>query len=362
MPALQNQYNPQIAFHPGRTLADKLEELGMGPKEFAIRTGKPEKTIIAVLKGASSITPEMAVLFEQVLHIPAHFWLNKQRNYDEFLARQAYEKVLDESSTWVQCFPYKKMVELGWIAPKKSLPEQAQTLLAFFGVSTHLAWEAYYLHPKLKVSFRISLAHTKAPHAISAWLRQGELQAETVRVGTYVEKKLISSLPLLKALMVDHPQNLFQQIQQICGEAGVKVVHTPCLPQAPIHGCTRWIKDNPLIQLTGRYKRNDIFWFTFFHEIGHILLHGKKEIFLENTNYEGEDKQKENEADDFAVKWTFSKQQEQKMVDYGIFTLEDIARFAQSYQTHPAMIIGRLRYRGLVPHSYGAEFIRGVEF
>jgi addiction module HigA family antidote len=89
MPALQNQYNPQIAFHPGRTLADKLEELGMDPLEFAVRTGKPEKTIIAVLKGASSITPEMAVLFEQVLHISAHFWLNKQRNYDEFLARPA---------------------------------------------------------------------------------------------------------------------------------------------------------------------------------------------------------------------------------------------------------------------------------
>lgn len=74
------------------------------------------------------------------------------------------------------------------------------------------------------------------------------------------------------------------------------------------------------------------------------------------------DQQKENEADDFAIKWTFSKQQEQKMVDYGIFTLNDIARFAQSFQTHPAMIIGRLRYRGLVAHSYGAEFIRAVEF
>ena len=29
--------------------------MGMGPKEFAIRTGKPEKTITAVLKGQSSI-------------------------------------------------------------------------------------------------------------------------------------------------------------------------------------------------------------------------------------------------------------------------------------------------------------------
>jgi HTH-type transcriptional regulator/antitoxin HigA len=83
-----NQYIPQVAFHPGETLSEKLDELGMGPKEFAVRTGKPEKTIIAIIKGKSSITAEMAVQFEHVLKIPAHFWLNMQRNYDEFVARE----------------------------------------------------------------------------------------------------------------------------------------------------------------------------------------------------------------------------------------------------------------------------------
>lgn len=68
-----NQYHPQIAFHPGETLSEKLEELGMGPKEFALRTRKPEKTVIAIMNAQSSITPEMAVTFENVLKIPAHF-------------------------------------------------------------------------------------------------------------------------------------------------------------------------------------------------------------------------------------------------------------------------------------------------
>lgn len=362
MPELVNQYVPQIVFHPGRTLAEKLEELGMGPKEFAIRTGKPEKTIIAVLKGDSSITPEMAVLFEQVLHIPAHFWLNKQRHYDEFQARKAYQKVVDESSTWAQCFPLKKMAELGWLEPKKQLAEQTLNLLAFFGMSSHRAWEDYYLQPKLKVSFRISLAHSKEPHAISAWLRRGELQAEALPDCSYSEKKFNACLPKLKEIMVEHPQNLFQQLQQICGEAGVKVVHTPCLPKAPIYGCTRWIQDTPLIQLTGRYKRNDIFWFTFFHEAGHILLHGKKDVFLENVDYEGRNSKKEKEADNFAIKWTLSKKEEQELLDYGVFAPNDIALFAQAFKTHPAMIVGRLRHLGIVSHGYGSEFIQAIEF
>ena len=94
-----NRYIPQIAFHPGETLAEKLEEIDMSPKEFAIRTGKPEKTIIAIMKGSCSLTPEMAVLFENVLKIPAHFWLNIQTHYDEYIAQQLYKASLDASLT-----------------------------------------------------------------------------------------------------------------------------------------------------------------------------------------------------------------------------------------------------------------------
>lgn len=79
--AKQNQYFPQSVAHAGQTLEEKLEELNMGPKEFAVRTGKPEKTITAILKGESAITPDMAVLFEDILKIPARFWLNAQRTF-----------------------------------------------------------------------------------------------------------------------------------------------------------------------------------------------------------------------------------------------------------------------------------------
>src|SRR5579859_8009339 len=108
--AKQNQYNPQSVPHPGVTLEEKLEEMGMGPKEFALRTGKPEKTITAILKGDSSITPDMAVLFENVTKIPAHFWINLQRNFDEYIARAKRQIVIEESLEWVKLFPSKEMI------------------------------------------------------------------------------------------------------------------------------------------------------------------------------------------------------------------------------------------------------------
>lgn len=87
----KNQYIPQSVSHPGETLKEKLEEMEMSSKELAVRTGKPERIIIAVMKGESSITADMAVLFESVTKIPAHFWLNSQRAYDEFGAHSVWE-------------------------------------------------------------------------------------------------------------------------------------------------------------------------------------------------------------------------------------------------------------------------------
>jgi addiction module HigA family antidote len=362
MTTKKNQYHPQIAFHPGETLAEKLEELGMGPKEFAIRSGKPEKTIIAILKGKSSITPEMAVQFEHVLKIPAHFWINMQRNYDEFKARAERLELLAESTAWAKLFPITDMIKKGWLPSKTTLEEKTSALLTFFSISNHTAWEDYYFNQQLKVAFRISLAHTKEPFAISAWLRKGELQAAELPTKPYNEKSFKDALPAIKSIMAKHPDNFFKQLQSLCLEAGVKVVHTPCINKAPINGSTRWLHDTPLIQVTGRYKRNDIFWFTFFHEAGHILLHGKKDIFLENIDYSDKDNHKEKEADLFAIKWTLSKQEEEEILQSSNITEEDIIQFANKFNTHPAIIIGRLQHEGFVSYAFGQKFLKSVTF
>ena len=362
MATQKNQYHPQIAFHPGETLAEKLEELGMGPKEFAVRTGKPEKTVIAILNGNSSITPEMAVQFEHVLKIPAHFWLNMQLAYDEFIARKERHKRLAESAAWAKRFPIAEMVKRGWLPAKTTIEEKTSDLLAFFSLSSHAAWEDYYINQQLKVAFRISLAHTKEPYAISAWLRKGELQAAELPTKPYNEKGFKDVLPEIKCIMAKHPDNFFKLLQTLCLEAGVKVVHTPCISKAPIDGSTRWLNDTPLIQLSGRYKRSDIFWFTFFHEAGHILLHGKKDIFLESIEYTDKDNQKEMEADNFAIKWTLSKGEEQKIVQQGSVSTDDVFAFAEKFNTHPAIIVGRLQHEGLVSYSFGRQFIEPVEF
>jgi addiction module HigA family antidote len=305
--AIQNQYFPQSVPHPGETLAEKLEEMKMGPKEFALRTGKPEKTIIAIVKGKSSITSDMAVQFEYVTKIPAKLWMNHQQGYDEYLSRKKRQKVVQEALAWVEKFPLAEMIKKGWLPPSATIEEKTMEMLAFFGFASHTAWEDYYFHQQLKVAFRISLSQTNESYAVSAWLRKGELQAAKLEAKEYSEKKFKDALPELKSIMVNYPTDFFNPLQLICLEAGVKVVHVPCLNNAPIYGSTRWLNDTPFIQVSDFDQRNDRFWFTFFHEAGHILLHGKKEVFLKNLDYANKDLQKEQEADAFAEKWTVAE-------------------------------------------------------
>lgn len=357
----RNEYIPQTVTHPGVTLREKLGELGMSQKEFAVRTGKPEQTIVKVINGESALTPDMAVQFESVLRIPANFWLKRQQQYDEAVARAKRSEMLADAVGWARRFPVEKMKEFGWLPNWSDKDELAGLLFDFFAISTPEAWERYYLSQQLKVSFRISLAHFSEPYAISAWLRQGEIDSLKLDAPEYDRKKFIDSLPEIKQVMAEHPEDFFVRLRNICLEAGVKVVHTPCLPKAPIQGSTRWLHDDtPLIQLSARYHQNDRFWFTFFHEAGHILLHGKKHISIELADSGEVKDDKEREADDFAVEWTFSEEEERQVLAHGLLREQDIIEYARQIGTHPAMIIGRFQHKRMLPFSAGRKFIRPV--
>jgi plasmid maintenance system antidote protein VapI/Zn-dependent peptidase ImmA (M78 family) len=358
---LTNQYAPDIVFHPAATLNEKLEEMGMSKKEFALRTGKPEKTIIAVLKEESSLTPEMAILFENVTQIPAQFWINKQARYNEYIARKKHADAIAESSEWAKQFPYAEMAKHNWVASTRNVEDKTNNLLSFFGVASHSAWEKLYVETELKVAAYTSLKQSHQPHAISAWLRQGELQAKQIEAPDFDVKKLKSNIPAMRQIMVEQPVNFFEQLQVLCLQAGVILLFTPKLPKVPLSGSTRWLNHTPLIQLTARYKKNDSFWFTFFHELGHIILHGKKYISLENIDFAAADPQKEEEAHQFAVSQTFTNEQKLEVLENSTINEQEIINFAKKFNTHPAMIIGRLQHDGYIHFSVGRQFIEPID-
>lgn len=294
--------------HPGVLLEEKLREMGMSVKEFASRADKPEQSVLEILHGTCSITPEMALVIEFVTGMSAAVLLNWQKKYDERSARNRCLDCLGNEESWLSLFPLEEMIRRGWIDRKPTVGEQVDAVLRYFGVASPVAWENYYFRQRLKVAFRISLADAANPHAVASWLRKGELLAmETPLEMQYDAKKLKDSLPSISLLLQSPPDDLISRLGSLLAGFGVKLIFTEPLSGIPVKGAARWIYGWPCIQLLSERHFYDNFRFTVLHEIGHVLLHGKKDIFLEKAGFFPSDDpsydRKEREADDFARKW-----------------------------------------------------------
>ena len=300
-------YTPTEIEHPGVILEEKLQEMDMTIKEFAARSEKPEKSLIDIIQGQCSITPDMALAIEYVTGMPAEVLLNWQQRYDEAKSREKMVHKLGRVKTWLSTLPLKEMIDKGWVEAREQVGEQVDTVLRFFGVVSPKAWEDYYFNQRLKVAFRISLEKTSDPYAIAAWLRRGEIQAmDTFLEERYDPKRLKEKLPEISHLLLSPPDDIVDRLTDILAETGIKLLFTEPLSGVPIKGATRWIYGSPCIQLLSERQEYENFRFTVLHEIGHILLHGKKDIFLEEAGFKPDDdlayERKEKEADAFARK------------------------------------------------------------
>ena len=143
-----------------------------------------------------------------------------------------------------------------------------------------------------------------------------------------------------------------QRIQQLCAEAGVKVVYSPYFPKTYVNGAVRWFGNSPLLQLNLKGRFADIFWFTLMHELGHLLLHGKKGNFVEFDTGNRVVDELEQEADEFAQDSLIPKQKYEELVSISELDRVKILAFAQENKIHPGIVAGRLANDDRVDFDY----------
>lgn len=346
---------------PGDTIQEHIDFIGMSQAELAERMGRPKEKINDIIKGREPITTATAFQLEKVLDIPASFWLNREKTYRKELYELEQKQSLEKKKDWLEKFPVNEMRKYGWLPDTREKHVLVNSLLKFFSVASTDEWHRIYVDEEVSVAFRLSLARTQSPHAISAWLRKGEIQAKEIEIAEFDKKKFKKAQEEIKELSFLMPEDFAQQLQNICAKCGVSVVFTQNLPKAPISGATRWFHNKPIIQLSGRYGTSDHFWFTFFHEAAHIILHGKKEIFLENVEGTGTDRAKEEEANRFAAKTLLTENELQEITNSAPLTENMIYEFAKKFRTPAGVIIGRLQHLKLIPFSFGNDFRQKID-
>lgn len=349
MSSTKNRYAPDHVSPPGETLEEAFIGRGMTQVDFAQRIGMSRKHLRQILDGAAPITPETALKLERVLGVPARFWNSREQQYRDFLARQAEGLELGQRTDWLGNFKHlKKMRALGWLPETGEAVDTLRALLEFFGVSSPDAWQAHW--EGVGVRYRRSQAHAPDFHALAAWLRRGELEAQKITCSPYDEAGFRAALQRVRRLTLEPPDRFQTQLVELCAACGVAVVFVPELPKTA-SGATRWLSSSKaLIQLSLKYKTDDHLWFTFFHEAAHILLHSKKDIFIEASPA---DTDAEKEADRFAARVLIPEADYAAFVTaHATFSKTAIGAFARRLGIAPGIVVGRLQHDGRLPFTH----------
>ena len=344
--------------HPGEVVVDYLEFHGWTQRDLARRTGLTPKTISEICNGKAPLSPPTALAFEKVLRRPAHFWLNLQRQYDEAEARN---RELRRSALWTEWagkFPLRDMKRLRFSLPAGR--SDVDALLTFLGVSSPESWDAVW--NASNVAYRQTRRFAQTAEAISAWVRETELTAEQIDTAPFDEARLRSSIGELRRLTREKADHIMDPVQSICAGFGVAVVLVPELPHCGISGSAQWLSDKKaLIGLTLRYKTDDQLWFTFFHELAHILLHRKKRAFivdnaaddLSDRIIDPEMQGYEAEANQFAADTLIPPAVLSEFLRARDTTNDAIHDFAEAVGVGPGIVVGRLQHEGILKTFQG---------
>jgi addiction module HigA family antidote len=357
-------FTPDYAVHPGLTLKESLDRTGMSQSDLAERSGLSRKTINGIINGRESVSHDTALLLEKVFRVPARFWVGLQSNFDAADARHRERARLEASRDWIRDtgIPYPELVKRGLVRDTRDPVARLEEVLRFFGVATPEAFEAVWQDCRKACAFRKSEKAASRFGAIAAWLRQGELEAEQINCAPFDKSRLRATLGDLRASAPLPLEDVVEGLVSHLAECGAALVFTPTLRGAPIHGATRWITPRrALVQLSIRGRDDGNFWFTLFHEIAHLLLHDKRDVFLEidGDEYSGGDT--EEEANAFARELLIPQARLDAFLDRHPthrIPKAAIRAFAKELALPPGVVVGRLQWDKTIPFTRANDLKR----
>ena len=344
-------FQPRWSSPTGETIRDALLERNITVDEFAQMIGRTTESTTEVLQGQVPITLELARELQTALGSSVSFWMDRDYQYQDATAG-AYSDPAD----WLRALPVAEMVQFGWIPRVSTDQERLRRCLEFFGVDTVDAWHRIHGTPAQAAAFRLSGAFSSSPGAIAAWLRAGELEATGLECDEWDADAFQVILPELRPLTrMKDPARFLPELQARCARAGVAVVVVRAPAGCPASGATRFFSNsNALLQLSFRYLTDDHFWFSFFHEAAHLVLHherlrasvllGEASVILESDSSAGSE---EDEANSYAEQVLVPSAAMDTLLAVPHRTA-DIVRFAVRIGIAPGIVVGQMQHRNMI--------------
>ncbi len=340
---------PDWATHPGEHLAEVLESRGWSQAEFARLAGMTPKHVSTIISGDNPVTAETAIRLERVTGMKDYIWTRLQSAWDLHEARQREREALKAAASWCREFPVKELVARGALEDAgKDVARQFSALLAFLGIGSPNAFPS--LMKGLAVQHRQSKAHVTSDAHVVAWLLLGERRARKMDLAPYCAERFISAVHDIRGLTVKQPSEFEPKMIRLCKEAGVALIFEKPIAKTCLFGSARWLdEDRAVIQMSLRMKSNDHFWWTFFHEAAHIVLH-RGRTFVDDQGGEGDGA--EDEADKWATDVLVGTDRFNRFKATVPRSAAEVTRFANDIGIHAGIVVGMLQHAKVVPHSH----------
>jgi HTH-type transcriptional regulator/antitoxin HigA len=330
-------FQPDYAIPPGETLKEVMESLNMSQKELAIRTGLTAQSFNRIFKGNQPISYETANKLELATGVPAGMWNNLEAQYREQLAKIKERAALAADLDWLRSIPVSELVQRGAVEAAKDKVVQLREVLKFFGVSSVSAYRDIWAKPA--VAARRSQCFETRPGAASVWIRLGEIEAQKIECQPFQKAKFFAAVKSIRQLTIETPEIFIPKMIQACSSAGVALALVPEMKKVPWHGATKWLSPSKaMILLNLRGKSEDQFWFSFFHEAGHVLYDSKKDLYIND----GKSKDSiELRSDEFSAEILIASSYNAQI---SILRAKvDIVRLADELQISPGIVVGRFQ-------------------
>ncbi|MBF0546088.1 MAG: HigA family addiction module antidote protein [Candidatus Riflebacteria bacterium] len=352
-------YKPDYAIHPGEYLEEVLKSNEIKKKDLSDRLGISVKHLSQIIHKQEMITAKLAVQLERTLGISGNIWNNLNADYSLFCARSNELKALKFTLEWINDFPINELKKIGFLPSVKDKETIAEKLLQFFGVSTPEQWQQYY---DLKAAyFRKSPAFSDNLSHIASWLRIGEIKASEIAVAHFDKDVFKTNLDKIRSFTLNKVDEFEPEMKRLCAMSGVILVFVPEFKKTHISGVARWLtQEKAMIIMSLRYKTNDHFWFTFFHEAAHILLHGKKNTFIDDLK--GFPSKEEDEANRYSKNMLIPESEYKNFVSKGRFSHADIKSFSKKIKIHPGILVGRLQHDKHIKYGWHNDLKEKYEF
>lgn len=337
--------------HPGETLAEVIEDRKMSQRELAVRTGMTEKHISTVIHGQKGISAAFARKLEYALGIETSFWMNLQANYDrELLEFEELNNITEEETGVLKNLKEVSEVwtSFGWLDEETNTAARVLDYRMIFGISNLLDIQKI----SYVAAYRAQSKNTGVdPYVLFAWQRMCELLTKNIEIADEVNvEKLRLRIQDIKKVMFMRANQIQRKLSEIFSECGIAFRIVPNFTGAPVQGFIKRTEEGTLILcMTLRQKFADIFWFTLFHEIAHILNGDTKYEFIDFDSVSGD---MEKKADRMAGEFLINSEEYKAFVSAGEYKRPSgIEHFAASQNVKDYIVRGRLMKEQIIPWS-----------